>query len=365
MVSETMGGGSVQVGTGVTASTIRNFTQGPVQSTGQPLDAAIQGSGFFVTKDANNQTVYTRVGNFKLNSNGFLVDQSGSQVQGWNATNGVVDVSKTAGPLQLSVGALLPPQATTQMTWDLNLNSQASATDPSFPAPMNIVDSLGISHVVTVNFTKDATTPNTWHYTVANLDSGETPTLASGGGTLTFDNTGKLIGPTPASDTINITGLADGAKDMSISWNFLDQNNQPRITQFASPSALSAMNQDGYEAAELTQVAISGGTVVAQYSNGKQQVAGQLAVASIRNPDTLQSVGNNGFVTTTATAPPALGMANTGGRGQVLGGSIEGSNVDIAKEFTNLIVYQRGYQAAAKVITTADELSQQTIELIR
>src|SRR6516165_735790 len=88
MVSETMGAGKVQVGTGVQASTIRDFTQGPVQSTGRPLDAAIQGSGFFVTKDANNQTVYTRVGSFKLDSNGFLVDQSGSQVQGWNAING-------------------------------------------------------------------------------------------------------------------------------------------------------------------------------------------------------------------------------------------------------------------------------------
>jgi flagellar hook protein FlgE len=105
--------------------------------------------------------------------------------------------------------------------------------------------------------------------------------------------------------------------------------------------------------------------VVAQYSNGKQQIAGQLAIASIRNPDTLQAVGNNGFVTTTATAAPTLGMAGTGGRGKILGGSLEGSNVDIAKEFTNLIIYQRGYQAAAKVITTADELSQQTINLIR
>jgi flagellar hook protein FlgE len=377
LVSQTMGSGTTQVGMGIaTPRTIREFTQGPIQPTGRALDAAIQGSGFFVTQDANGRTLYSRVGNFKLAADGSLMTQSGASVLGWPAVGGKVDTTTPAGPLSVSVGTLLQPQTTTTMSMNVNLNSQTDAASAanSFTAPVSVVDSLGVSHVLSITFTKDAANPLTWTYK-ASLPAADLKAAGSGvffgaagtaaSGTLTFDSKGNLV-TAATSETITIKGLADDADPMKITWDFLDPNKNSMITQLAAESSQSGITQDGYEAAELTKLSIAdGGAIVAEYSNGRQQVAGQLAIASIRNPETLLAVGDNSFQATADTAGAAIGMAGTGGRGQIVGGSIEGSNVDIAREFTNLIVYQRGYQANAKVITAADDLSQQTINLIR
>jgi flagellar hook protein FlgE len=381
MVSQTMGAGVTQIGTGVnTPRTVREFTQGPLQPSSRPLDAAISGPGFFVSQNSAGGDVYSRVGSFKLNSDGYLVTQSGDKVLGWSAVNGVIDASKTAAPIQVSVGSLLNPNTTTKMSMEINVNSQADAANPAsaFPAPIEVVDSLGVSHVLTITFTKDTTNVNQWHYAVSvpsgdyKSGAGNGAALASGAtGTLNFDTNGKLILPTSGtttttSDTITIKGLSDGAADMSITWSWVDGNGQPIISQLAAQSAQSGISQDGYEASELTQVSIAdGGTIVAEYSNGKQQIAGQLAIANIRNPETLQAIGDNGYIATAETAQAAVGVPNSGGRGDIKGSYLEGSNVDIAREFTNLIVYQRGYQANAKVISAADDMSQQTINLIR
>ncbi|MGA2119952.1 MAG: flagellar hook-basal body complex protein, partial [Bryobacteraceae bacterium] len=127
----------------------------------------------------------------------------------------------------------------------------------------------------------------------------------------------------------------------------------------------SATTQNGTPAAQLDQVGIgNGGTVLAQYSDGSEVVVGQIAMASIRDPDTLITTGNDNYELSAATANPSVGVPGTGGRGTIQGGSLEASNVDIATEFTNLIVYQRAYEANAHVVTTADQLSQDTINLI-
>ena len=140
----------------------------------------------------------------------------------------------------------------------------------------------------------------------------------------------------------------------------------PRLTQFTQPSAVSANQQDGFPAAQLVRVGIgNGGIVLAQFSNGQQTVVGQLGMASIRNPQSLLAIGNNNYSLSARSALPAIGIPGTGGRGTILGGATENSTVDIAREFTNLIVLQRGYQANARVVTTADELSQETINLKR
>jgi flagellar hook protein FlgE len=152
---------------------------------------------------------------------------------------------------------------------------------------------------------------------------------------------------------------------MNLSWNPYNSDGSGQITQFDQPSASSASSQNGSAAAQLVSVGLAnGGGIVAQYSDGTQLTVGQVAVASIRNPDTLVAVGNNDFQLSQLTATPAIGMPGTGGRGTVQGASLEASTVDIATEFTNLIVYQRGYEANAHVITTADQLSQDTINLI-
>jgi flagellar hook protein FlgE len=162
-----------------------------------------------------------------------------------------------------------------------------------------------------------------------------------------------------------ISGLADNAADMSVNWN-LYNGTTPRVTQYAQPSSTSAVAQDGSPAAQLVQVGVgNGGQILAQYSNGEQTVVGQIAMATVRNPDSLVAAGSNNYELSANSALPAIGVPGTGGRGSVQGGALESSTVDIATEFTNLIVYQRAYEANAKVVTSVDELSQDTIQLIK
>jgi flagellar hook protein FlgE len=152
---------------------------------------------------------------------------------------------------------------------------------------------------------------------------------------------------------------------MNLSWNSYDSAGNSTITQFGQPSAYSATSQNGSAAVQLNQVGRgSGGQILAEYTDGSQVVVGQVAMASIRNPDTLIAAGSNNLTLSSLTANPAIGMPGTGGRGTIVGGSIEASTVDIASEFTSLIVYQRAYEANAHVVTTADQLSQDTINLI-
>jgi len=252
------------------------------------------------------------------------------------------------------------------------LDSAAAADSTStFTTPITVYDSLGNSHVLTLNFQK--TGANQWSYDVtipgSDVSGGTagTPFDTGASGTLTFDSSGNLIDPPAGSPiTVNITGLTDGAADMNLTWNLYSSSGAPLITQFAETSASSSNTQNGAPAAQLYQVSISdGGGIVAEYTNGNKVTVGQIALAAIENPATLVAVGNNNYQLSSATATPSIGLPNTGGRGQVVGGSIENSTTDIATEFTRLIVYQRSYEANAHVVTTADQLSQDTINLIR
>ncbi|MFN9430527.1 MAG: flagellar hook-basal body complex protein, partial [Acidobacteriota bacterium] len=221
------------------------------------------------------------------------------------------------------------------------------------------------THLVTLTYTK-STTANSWNYSITIPDSSVTAPVAPQTGTLQFNNSGKLTSPDSLTDIVfAISGLANGAADINLRWN-LYNGTTPRITQFAQPSAVSANSQDGEPSAQLIRVGIGdGGRVLAQYSNGVQTAVGQLAMASIRNPESLVAVGDNAFQLSERSALPAVGIPSTGGRGTIIGGAVEASTVDIAREFTSLIVLQRGYQANTRVITTVDEISQETINLKR
>ena len=256
---------------------------------------------------------------------------------------------------------------------DLNLNASAvvASTDGVFTTPIETIDSLGTSHVLTVTLTKTAA--NQWDYSVSipgeDLTAGTpgTPSVLTTG-TINFDSAGHLITPPPTSPLVNMTaaGLVDGAADLNLNWSLYDVNKQPRITQFAQLSAASANAHDGSPPAQLIRVGLGdGGQILAQYSNGQQKVVGQLAMVQVRNPESLIAAGNNNYQTSALTADPVLGLPDTGGRGKILGGAIESSNVDIATEFTKLIVFQRGYEANGKVVTAMDELTQATINLKR
>jgi len=366
LVTQSLGAGlgATQVGFGVgTPITMREFTQGAIQSTSGPLDAAIQGDGFFVAQNASGDTEYTRGGSFQVNSSGQLTEATGEVLQGWTMTNGVLNTNAPVGPITVPVGSLAPPVATATTSVDLNLNAAATA-GTTFSTSVQAYDSLGTAHTVTFTFTATST-PNQWTYS-AGIPAGDTTSPSTPvTGTLTFDSSGNLISPasTDVQPVISAPGLTDGAADLNITWNMFNGTSS-RITQFNQTSATSAVAQDGSPAANLVSVGLAnGGQILAQYSNGQQTVVGQLAMAEIRNPESLIAVGNSNFQTSAASALPAIGLPGTGGRGQVLGGSIEASTVDIATEFTNLIVYQRGYEANAKVITTVDQLSQDTIAL--
>ncbi|MGH9721649.1 MAG: flagellar hook protein FlgE [Bryobacteraceae bacterium] len=346
----------------------RYFTQGPIQSSTGAMDAAIKGDGFFVAK-GNQGTVYTRAGNFQVDGNGYLVTTTGERIQGWAEANGALNTATAITDITLPVGALQKPIATTKFSFDLNLNAMAAAGD-EFTTPIEVYDSLGKSHVLTATFTRTANA-NEWDYeiTIPGADVGSanaTETIATSSSPITFDGQGKLTAPAANQTGIQVTGLTNGADDLDLTWEFYSSTTTPRMTQFSHPSAVSANAQDGGGASQLTRIGMAdGGRIVAQFSNGQQRVVAQLALAAIRNPESLQAIGNNLLQIGADTALPAIGLADTGGRGDVVGGALESSNIDIAREFTNLIVLQRGYQANSRVITTADEMSQETINLKR
>lgn len=373
LVTQSLGAGlgETQVGFGVARPvTIRQFSQGAIQSSSAPLDVAIQGDGFLVVRDpATSAQLLTRGGNLQVNKEGQLVTATGFRIQGWNEVNGVLDVTQPSTDVLVPVGSLRPPVATKSISVDLNLDSAATAGPPPgrYSTSLEVFDSLGDSHIISISFEKTANAGE-WTYSLRIPDGDlATPPGTPLTGTVTFDSFGVMSQPLPtdASPVLQLAGLKNGAADMDVTWSLFD-GPTPRMTQFSQPSALAANWQDGHPAAQLIRVGIgNGGKIMAQYSNGQQVAVGQLAMAAVRNPESMIAVGNNNFQLSARSALPAIGLPATGGRGQILGGSVEFSTVDIAKEFTNLIVFQRGYQANARVVTTVDELSQETINLKR
>ncbi|HNY42590.1 MAG TPA: flagellar hook protein FlgE [Bryobacteraceae bacterium] len=372
LVTQSLGAGlgTTQVGFGVARpTTIRQFSQGAIQASSGPLDVAIQGDGFLVVDDPKTGAqLYTRGGNLQVNKEGQLVTATGFLVQGWNAVAGQLDTTQPVTGVVVPVGSLRTPEATENISFDLNLDAAGTAGPPAatFSTSIEVYDSLGVSHVVSVEFEK-AATAGEWNYSISVPDSDVSIPVTPVTGTITFDENGVLSSPDAitAPPSIAITGLNSGAASLTINWQLYD-GATPRLTQYSQPSAVAANAQDGFAASQLTTVAIDdGGVVLAQYSNGQQVAVGQLAMASIRNPESMVAVGNNNFQLSARSALPAIGVAGTGGRGEILGGSVEYSTVDIAKEFTNLIVLQRGYQANARVVTAVDEISQETINLKR
>ncbi len=374
LVSEYLTGvASAGVGMGVAPlSSEQVFSQGSLQSSAVPLATAIQGSGFFVLQSPNGQQEFTRDGSFALSSTGVLQTQTGENVQGWMATNGVVNANSAPGNLVFPTGAILPPKPTQNISADLNLNAASANANGTFSTPIQVIDSLGNTHTLTMNFAQSGANSWTYNVTLPGSDlSGYVPgtspvnsTIASG--TLAFNSDGTLASNTASPVSLNVHGLADGAADLSMSWGLLNSSGSGAITQYDQPSSLNSSSQDGQQAAQLAQVAIAnGGQIMASYSNGQSVVAGQIALASISNPNSLLNLGNNNYTVSGQTATPAIGLPQSGGRGQIVGGSLEASNADMGSEFTHLIVFQSSYGANSKVITTANTMAQDLLNLIQ
>jgi flagellar hook protein FlgE len=357
-------GDAIQQGAGTAVGSIpASFTQGNVDPSGVSTDVAILGDGFFVVSK-NGALSYTRAGDFEVNKNSLLVTSDGQLVLGYPAVNGVVNPGQGLGPLTLGAGANSPATATSKVQFTTNLDAGA-ATGTVYTAPMTIYDSLGASHVVQFNYTKAGV--NSWDYTVtipaADVNGTVDPTVLKSG-TLTFDGTGNLTNPTSDITGIPITGFADGANDQTFTWTLFDANGKGFLTQLASPSGTSSTQQDGAGSGTLVKFNIGAdGTITGAFSNGKTAILGQLATATFANQQGLLRTGNNDFTETLASGQAVVGGPGTSGRGTLAGGALELSNVDIAKEFAALIVAQRSFQANARVVTTFDQLTQETINL--
>jgi len=377
LVSQSVGGSSanpMQVGLGVmTGSISPSFKQGGIENTGVPTNVAIQGNGFFVVGDPNNRS-YTRAGDFSFNADGMLVTADGLPVQGFTAVDPLTgEIITTGQPASIVVppGVLRAPKATTQFGTVSNLNS-AAIVGAEFTASVQIYDALGSPHVATITYTN--TGAGAWDYSIT--VPGEEVTGGTAGtpeeianGNLAFDGTGQLdtVDGAAAAD-IEVTGpaWANGAGVTNFTWALLDANDVASLTGFAGPSATSSVTQNGSAAGTINSISInSEGEILATFGTGSSVSVGQLAMANFNNPQGLVKLGSNRFGESASAGIPNVGVAGTGGRGSLIGSSLEQSNVDIAQEFTQMILAQRGYQANSKSITVADELLVETLNLKR
>ncbi len=355
-------GDPIQVGAGTqVASTETNFAEGAINSTGNVNDMAINGSGYFVAQGVTGRE-YTRAGDFTVEQNGAMITADGAQVMGYPAVDGSVNTNAPLVPIVIPFGQVQQPKATAAMGANFNLDATAS-TGAVEPVPVTLYDSLGVSHAANVTLTKVG--PGSWSYSIA-LPAGDAlGSSANATGTLTFDSAGNLVSPASNISGISFTGLSDGAQDLNFSWNLYGVNGQPTVTQVSSPSAVASTTQDGYASGQYQSYSVDqSGVVSALYSNGQKATIGQIAIASIVNQQGLQAVGGNAFRTTLGSGEAALGVAGTGGRGLIQDEALEGSNVDVSTEFSNLIVAQRAFEANSKSITTFDTVTQEAINMI-
>jgi len=386
LVSQTTGGSSInpmQVGLGVvTGSMSPVFNQGAIESTGEPTNAAIQGSGFFVVKGPDDGQFFTRAGNFSLNNEGVLISPDGYKVQGWSAvdpTTGKIVTTGAPADIIVPAGVLRDPVQTTQIKLQSNLDSGAAVGD-TFDTPIQIFDSLGESHIMTATFTKTA---GGWDWNMTVPGDEVTPTsltpVTVASGSLTFDGFGQVATFAPATPatgggtapavtdvTFNAPAWANGATSAPITWDLVDDNDVVQLTGFASPSATASKSQNGAAAGKIDNISITvDGSIVATFGAGQTVSIAKIAIANFNNPKGLVKMGSNRFGESQASGIPNIGEAGTGGRGTLIGSALEQSNVDMAQQFTQMILAQRGYQANSKTITVSDELLVDTLNLKR
>lgn len=358
-------GNPIQTGLGVQVTGMsQDFSNGPVASTGISSNMALSGAGFFVVQNADGAKAYTRNGDFTTNSSGQLITLGGQTVMGYPVVSGAVSPNSGLQPINVGPGTTAPATVTSNFSLTTNLDASAQVGD-TFQSPISVYDSLGNSHVLTVNYTMTA--PGAWNYQVtipsSEIQAGTGAITTIGTGTLSFDTSGQLTSSTtPVS--LAIGPLTDGAAGMNVNWNLTDVNGNSLLTQVASPSSNNATHQDGFPAGVLKSYTIlTDGSVEATFSNGQTEAIGQIAVASFANPEGLTLDGGNEYSATAASGAAVIGVAGTAGRGTIAGSSVEQSNVDMATQFSDLIVYQRAYEANAKAITAFDQMEQATLQM--
>lgn len=353
-----------QVGLGVSLGSIdTNLVQGNLQSTGLGTDLAIQGNGFFVVNNGT-QNFYTRAGALTLDENGNLVNASNGYImQGWMATNGIINTNSPLTGIRIPIGDTMAPQASTEAVFAGNLN----AADPEdWTATIDIYDSQGQKHTLTLNF-KPTNDKNQWTWTAtidgatlgdSNEDDSDEDDSNEITGTITFGGDGKVVEVTGNTFDINFNNGTDRIAGFRLDLS--------AVTQMAGDNTLDGLYADGYSMGSLESFSIdNAGVITGSYSNGLTKAIGQIAIANFSNAGGLTRVGDTLFAESQNSGIAQIGAAGTAGRGKISAGTLEMSNVDLAEQFTDMITTQRGFQANSRIISTTDEMLQDLVNLKR
>jgi flagellar hook protein FlgE len=333
-----------QVGLGVRMAGINtNFTQGSAQNTGRPTDLMISGDGFFVVESVGEQ-LFTRAGAFNFDADGKLVNLNGAAVQGWMGQNGVVNTNGQLTDIRLPVGTMIAPTATEAIETAGNLPAQYTVADPPIVRTITTYNSSGTEVPVTITYAKTAAG---WDVTVD--DALSAPVTVP----ITF---ATPDGPPNTSTVTLVRPLPDPPVVVDIG----------KLSNFTGDPTVAVLGQNGAPAATLTSFSINpNGELVGVFSNGLKQTVAQLAMANFNNPAGLEKVGDAMYRFTVNSGLAQVGEPGSSGLGTLQAGAVEMSNVDLAQEFTSLIVAQRGFQANSKVISTSDDLLQELVNLKR
>jgi flagellar hook protein FlgE len=344
----------MQVGLGTAVGSIKvDHSGGQLENTGNATDMAIDGEGFFIVKDAENE-YYTRVGSFSLDADNNLVTAAdGFYISGWMADpSGIINTNGPLGKVTIPFGLELSPRATSQIEYTSNLDARLGVGE-TVSRSIEVFDSQGDSHTVNMVFTK--TGNNAWRWDA--LDGTGNPLGPGPGlGELLFDDSGALVSST--SGSISYTP-SSGASVISIQPVF-------DVTQYADTTTVKPVSQDGYGMSTLKSFSIErSGVITGRFSNGLMRSLGQVALAVFSNPQGLVKQGGTLFARSSNSGEPVRGEPGVGGRGLIAPERLEMSNVELSKEFTDMIVTQRGFQANSRIISVADQLLEEVVNLKR
>ncbi len=343
----------IQVGLGMTIGTIDTVHgRSSIETTGKNTDLAIDGEGYFIVKtSADGNYAYTRAGNFEKDRDGYLVHAgTGLRVQGWRPLPGDTKPMDRPEDIFIPLGDTVLGQATTKVAFAGTLDSRMGVGE-SYETQMEAVDSKGSKHAIPVTFVKTAT--NSWSATIPGVSGASVSATID---PLVFKSDGTW---SSGSGKITVTGLANGADDISVDIDF----SQLREVE-AEVSTVST--SDGYGPGTLNDYSIDSlGNITGHYTNGQNKVLAQIILADFANRNGLQKIGDTLFTVSNNSGKAIRGFAGTGGFGDIAPSSLEMSNVDLSQEFTNMITTQRGFQANSRVITTSDEILQELVNLKR
>jgi flagellar hook protein FlgE len=401
-----------EVGLGMTIASIDTIhTQGSLQTTGIQTDLAIQGTGFFVLKEGE-KFFYTRAGAFSLDEEGLMVNPaSGQKVQGWMAVEAAgtqfIDSSRDVEDLIIPIGGKDPARATTNVNFACNLDKRTAMIpeganelqirEGTWTEQIKIYDSFGERHILQLEFTRVPGVNNSWTATVVVDPENPVPTNAAAGlgeeppavggpnvFNLTFSNLGTLLSVEDGAG--NVSG-GEGRVVMNVAYDV--QGSTPgedgapvrqeftlnlgtvggfvnSITQFAEQSSSKMTEQDGRPMGYLDNFKIDqSGVITGVYTNGSNRAIGQVAMASFANQGGLEKAGSNNFVVSNNSGIANIGPSGIAGKGKIIAGTLEMSNVDLSEQFVDMIVTQRGFQANSRTIQTADQLLQEILTLKR